>query len=48
MFRVMHEEEATEFLKYMDKNPEADEYDLIDEADRIMKSHSQPRRNRTK
>ncbi len=35
-------------LKYMDKNPEADEYDLIDEADRIMKSHSQPRRNRTK
>ena len=47
-FRVIRDEESAELLKYMDKNPEADEYDLIDEADRIMKSHSQPRRNRTK
>lgn len=46
--RLITDERSAEMLKYMDKNPEADEYDLIDEADRIMKSHSQPRRNRTK
>ena len=47
-FRVIRDEESAEFLKYMDKHPEADDYELTMEADRIMKSHSHPRRNRTK
>ena len=46
--RVIRDEDSAELLKYMDHHPEADDYELTMEADRIMKSHSQSRKNRTK
>lgn len=42
--RVITDERSAELLKYMDKNPEADEYDLIDEANRIQKKYPRPQR----
>lgn len=42
--RLITDERAEEMLRYMDKNPEADEYDLIDEANRIQKKYPRPQR----
>ena len=48
MLRLTTEERASEMLKYMDKHPEADDYELTIEADRIQQQFPRPRRNRTK
>lgn len=42
--RLITDERAEEMLRYMDKNPEADEYDLIDETNRIQKKYPRPQR----
>lgn len=46
--RLITDERSAEMLKYMDKNPEADDYELTIEAERIQQQFPRPRRNRTK
>ena len=42
--RLITDERAEEMLRYMDRNPEADEYELADEANRIQKKYPRPQR----
>ena len=42
--RLITDERSAEMLKYMDKNPEADDYELTIEAERIQQQFPRPRR----
>lgn len=46
--RLITDERSAEMLKYMDKNPEADDYEPTIKAERIQQQFPRPRRNRTK